>query len=151
MKREKIVIKVRSVQSTGSHFIMKLLRRNGFHVNLHHFDKHQTEGLVVCPIRDPWDTYVTWKSKKYGDKFNDYDTQWCRFNQAWLDNDELFVLPIDISHRLRYLVKLGKVLDTRLTTDWKKEGSIPHIQVEKVDLSHIYELPVVRKFYGEHS
>jgi len=143
---EEKIIRCFSVQHTGTHFMIKLLQGNGFCVNASHFGNSKVSGFTVCPIRSPRSAYRTWVSR--GFKSEDFATQWERFNNAFLTNDQLFVLPIDTFDRAIYLEELGGLLGKVLSTDWKKVSSLPNGEVPYKDLTHICKLPLVEKFYA---
>ena len=66
-----------SVPHTGTNFLHQLISNAGFQCRTGHTFR---EG-GICPIRDPWETYVTWVSRG-----RDTDL----FEQAWREFDEAY-------------------------------------------------------------
>lgn len=64
---------------------------------------------------------------------------------------DVTVLPIDTPDREEFLVELGAVFNTELKTDWTPKGCGQRKKVEPVDLTEIFDLPIVKKFYPEYS
>lgn len=139
-------LQVSTVQHTGTNFVAKLLTDAGWTVRATHWTAQNVldKGFVISPIRDPWKTYVTWVSRNRNDSFFG---QWQLFNQAYLTNPDLYILPIDTADRCDYLMHLSERLKVQLKTDWKPVESRPHKTVKPTDLSNVYDLPVVKKFY----
>lgn len=138
-------LEIRSVQHTGTCFLHELLKKNGWYVRARHFGV--AEGFTICPIREPKMAYITWKSR--GRK-EDFLTQWEKFNRAFIENDDLHVIPVDTDDREGYLSKLGERLKCHLSTDWRPVESRPRLEVD-IDydlLQKVHELSVVRKFYA---
>jgi len=146
---------IRSVPHTGTRFLSRLLDTHGIQLPDYHFWEFLPEdliagypGLKICPIRDPKMVYVTWASKK-GKVMSMYYTAWALFNELYMSGEEVFVLPIDTPDREEHLKALSKRLEVDLKTDWTPVGSEPRLQVEIPDLSGIYRLDVVKKFYSK--
>ena len=131
-----------SVPHTGTHFLMKLLG-----MKAKHYDGMPEEDLIISPIRDPWETYVSWVSRG---RDQDFDKPWRIFNEAW-EAKEVLILPIDHKDRDNCLETLGKRLNMQLRTNWIPENTGNPKEVEKIDLSHIYSLPVVRGYYEQRT
>ena len=139
-------LQVRSVHHTGTDFINKVLKDAGWNETRScHWDAdRRSEGLMISPIRNPSDSYITWESRG---RTEDFFLLWKIFNKAFLKNKDLFIVPVDTSDRQDWLDKLSSRLKCKLKTDWKPVNSQPRKEVEKIDLSEIYKLPVVEKFY----
>lgn len=136
-----------SVPHTGTNFLNKLVTDAGFMtVRCHHWQKKDLdkEGLILSPIRDPWKTWITWQSRNRQD---DFFESWFLFNQVYQENPYLFILPIDTPAKFDYLKMLSCMLKVDIQTDWSPVESQPHKEVVKKDLSAIYNLSVVKKFY----
>jgi len=101
---------------------------------------------VVSPIRDPWDVYVTWYSRDR-DIAEMFD-EWYWFDDAYRRQIPLIV-PVDTADRETHLDTLSKRLKYSFTTDWSPVESMARKIPPKIDLSGIYELPVVKRFYGD--
>ena len=141
-------LQVRSVQHTGTHFVYELLRKFGWDARCMHFTKENKEsGFIISPIRDPRKCYITWISRKRKENFLE---QWKLFNEAYLTNKDLYVIPIDTIDRDQRLEELSNKLKCHLKTNWKPVGSREHVEVDidKDVLEEVYSLPVVRKFYA---
>lgn len=142
-------LEIRSVQHTGTNFLDQLLRDNGWYVRATHWTSKLREGLTISPIRDPWMTYVTWISTRRNES---YLGQWKLFNEAYLNNPDLWIVPVDTQDRDEHLQALAERLKCSLTTDWKPQNTHERLPVERTDkvndlLNEVYNLPVVRKFY----
>lgn len=142
-------LRIHSVPSTGTHFLSELLKAHGFDNEFWHFKDVDPlmPGQVFAPIRRPEDVYVTWYGRHHGDSFN-WLLSWQAFNQAFEHNPQLFILPVDTDDRDIYLHWLSAILHTELATDWTPVNCSQRVQVDVPDLSDVYALPVVRKFYG---
>ena len=98
----------------------------------------------ICPIRDPYSCFVSWYSR--GAFGPEYFTEWLNFNKAWEMGLVDFVLPIDIIGREEELIKLSELMDLPLQTDWTPKGSKTRFDPPAIDLSEIYDLPLVKAF-----
>lgn len=138
-------IEVLSVQHTGTQFICKVLNDAGWmDLNVHHYGAPRAAGLVVSPIRDPFDTWVTWCSR---DRKEDFFTAWRQFNEMYQSNPDLYIVPVDTLSRQMYLNLLASRLKCELKTDWEPVSSSDHKNFKLIDLTEIYELPVVKRYY----
>jgi hypothetical protein len=100
---------------------------------------------MVCPIRDPQKTWVTWQSRK---RDQDFTEKWQLLNTIFETQDVSFI-PIDTEDRDSHLRKLEERLNIPLRTDWTPVNSQRNIKVDPIDLSGIYRLPVVSEFYEQ--
>ena len=139
-----------SVQHTGTHFLDALVREHYPKARTTHWitvPNYLRKKRIICPIRNPYDCFVTWYSRN---SFGvDFFSAWHNFNDAFVAGNIESILPIDTPDRDEYLQELSKVIDRPLKTDWAMKGSMARFKPPKVDLSEIYELPVVQKFYKE--
>ncbi len=140
-------IQIYSVQHTGSRFIKSILLNHGWDfVDVKHYQKpYFTNGLCISPIRRPEDVYITWQSRG---RIEDFYQAWFNFNETYLNNPDIWLVPVDTSNRDTYLRALSTRLECDLKTDWKPVGCGPRKHVESINLSEIYNLPIVRKFYA---
>lgn len=136
-----------SVQHTGSRFIKSILLNHGWDfVDVKHYQTpYFTDGLCISPIRNPWDAYISWVSRG---RCEDFYQAWHNFNETFLKNPDLWIVPVDTLNRDKYLRALSYRLDCDLSTDWMPVGCGPRKQVKNIDLTEIYQLPIVRKFYA---
>lgn len=130
-----------SVPHTGTNFLHQLISGAGFQCRT----GHTFRDGGICPIRDPWETYVTWVSR--GRDTDLFEAAWREFDEAFHDLD-LFVLPIDTKKRELQLSNLERMLKVDLPTDWKAVESGERVKVTKKPLKRIYDLPLVKKYYG---
>ncbi len=145
---------IRSVPHTGTHFIRELLESHGIKLVAHHFWDFMNDDfyspyteLKICPIRDPSLCYVTFVSR---DKdLHNYWAAWRLFNELYEIEDNVYIVPVDTPDRDTYLQQLSLALDVNLETDWKPVAREPRKQVDIPDLTEIYQLPVVKKFYDD--
>lgn len=136
-----------SVPHTGTLFLKDLLRSNGVNVRARHWEAWKpTEELIVAPIRNPYDTYVSWVSRERKQHFI---TKWKIFNIAYLTQD-LVIIPIDTIDRDEHLTSLSKRLGKELKTEWKPINQGPRKKIDFPDLMEVYNLPVVKQFYKPH-
>jgi len=141
------LINLFSIPYTGTHFLKDLLEQSGLEVRARHIEAWtKTDELVIAPIRDPYDVYVSWVSNK---RDQDFAEKWANFNQMF-EQQNVFILPIDTHHRNKHLAELGKLLKRPLITDWTPINAKPRHEIGPVDLSEIYALPVVNKFYSQN-
>jgi hypothetical protein len=145
------LLQILSVMHTGTNFLIDLLRNNGWYVKSNHWVANDMtlKSLVICPIRDPLKTYITWVSRNRKD---DFLGQWTLFNQAYLNNPDLHIVPVDTQDRGSHLDALSTRLKCQLNTGWQPLGSGVRRDVEITDsaknlLTQVYNLPVVKKFY----
>ena len=156
------VAMVYSVPHTGTHFSVDLLAQHGIITKSHHFNinprwldnsRMTTDFPKICPIRDPRAAWVTWNSREQ--RMTDGRVE--VFFGMWKVLDEVCrrwdvtVLPVDTPDRDKYLVELGAVFNTELKTDWTPKGSGYRKDVEPIDMTEIFNLPIVKKFYPEYS
>jgi len=140
------MIRVYSVPHTGTTFLRGLLVDAGLDVEVAHFGKKaiKLDAPIVCPIRDPEKQYITWKTRETN---VDCFESWRIFNHLY-ENHSLHIIPVDGEGRDVYLSILSDYLGKELKTDWTPLNSRPRKAIEVPDLSEIYNLPVVRRFYG---
>jgi|TARA_R100000501_G_C2617966_1_gene111452 hypothetical protein len=133
-------VNIYSIPHTGTHFVQRLLGVKAKHVE----GWKKTDELIILPIRDPWTTYVTWVSRG---RDQDFKEKWFLLNEIYETQDTL-VLPIDTKDREMQLSKISARIGKDLETDWKPINNGPRKEVEYIDLSDVYKLPVVDRFYG---
>jgi hypothetical protein len=135
-----------SIPHTGTHFLKKILENAGFKLNIKHIEGWKPmDELIVSPLRDPYETYVSWVSRE---RDQDFTEKWHMFNDMY-EAQNVEVVPIDTDNKRDHLKRLGDKLDTILTTDWKPVNSSgKKVKVDWVDLKEIYDLPVVKQFYA---
>lgn len=138
-------LEIRSVQHTGTNFLNQLLRNHGWISRASHYLPVNRSGFLISPIRRPEDVWVTWCSSE---RKEDFFEVWSLFNQTYLDNDELIIVPVDTDDREDHLSKLSERLKCNIKTNWEPVESRPHRNFIERDLSDIYNLEVVRKYYG---
>ncbi len=138
-------LQVRSVQHTGTCFLHDLLRENGWYVRTTHFNPVNREGFLISPIRNPEEVWKTWCSQE---RREDFEQMWNLFNDTFLNNPDLHIVPVDTEDREDHLKKLGQRLKCNLKTNWKPVNTHVRKNFKERDLTSIYDLPVVRKFYG---
>ena len=143
-------LQIRSVQHTGTGFIDDMLSKAGWKVRTTHYTESTVKdrGLIISPIRNPYDCYVTWISRK---RTEDFFQTWRWFNEMYLENPDLIVVPIDTEDREDHLQNLCKKLKCHIVTNWKPVNSEPREDVKPINLDEIFKLDVVRKYYGEYS
>lgn len=123
-----------------------MLEDAGITVKVRHFSGWgKIDELVIATIRDPQATKRSWLARK---RDQDFDYMWHIFEQAY-KTQKMFILPIDTDDRQKQLDELSKLLGVKLLTDWKAENESNHDNQEFTDLSHIYKLSVVDKYYGK--
>ena len=139
-------MQIYSVQHTGSKFIKHVLLSHGWDFcDIKHYQQtYFTDSLCVSPIRNPKDAYISWISRG---KTEDFYKYWCNFNDTYLNNTDLWIVPVDTPDRDYHLSKLSDRLDCKLSTDWQPVGCGPRENVPVIDLSAVYDLPVVKNFY----
>lgn len=140
---------IASVPHTGTHFIKELITSSGVKIDQKHFASHEIDynQLIISPIRDPHDCYVTHKSRGHLDETFFYS--WFEFNRVYESNADLMVIPIDqVDNREIYLSQLSKKLGIPLTTDWQPVSSKDREDITRgsVNLRYLYNLPVVKDF-----
>jgi len=142
-----VQLDVRSVQHTGTDFLHGILMDAGWNCRVTHWTKANAKdpGLLISPIRKPEDCWVTWCSR---DRKEDFYEMWSLFNQVYLENHNLMIVPIDTEDRDEHLQRLSERLKCELKTDWSPKNSRPHQNYKERDFSDIYELPIVRRFYA---
>lgn len=132
-----------SVPHTGTYFLIVLLG-----IKARHYDTMpEAGGLIISPIRDPWQTYRSWVTR--GRSLAGFDRAWRNFNAAF-ERLDVAVVPIDTPDRDEHLAALSERLERDLSTDWAAENvGPPAVEIARLTLDHIYNLPVVQKYY-EH-
>lgn len=100
---------------------------------------------VVIPLRDPTATAASWARR--GEMSDHFFEMWR--NIQWFDQFEPFYIPIDLPDKQARLDALAEHLGVPLWTDWTPVNSSPRPPVPAPDVSAVYRLPLVRRFYGE--
>jgi hypothetical protein len=139
-------LKVISVPHTGTHFIGKLFQTHGFQVEMKHVEAWgKSDDMIFCPIRDPKVTHGCWLKRG---RQQDFLAKWKILDEIYRTQKSFF-LPIDTDDREEHLEELEKLLNVKFRTSWKPENSScgPTAPSDE-DLSEVYELDVVKKFYG---
>jgi len=147
-EQDRIVI--RSVQHSGTHFLQKLLKENGFKdvIFVHFLGKWNDANPIICPIRNPLEVYQTWISRTRDDGV--FLDSWREFNRFYLEKDDLYIVPVDTPNREFYLKQLGIRLGKKLETNWEKVNSdkrLPNIEIPGW-VNKVFDLPIVADFYG---
>lgn len=141
-------ISILSVKHTGTNFIHQLLREFIGEVRSSHYNSLEsftTPEIIISPIRDPWRVYRTWYSRgRFGPEFF---SEWNIFNEAW-KTGKVHIVPIDTEDKQKHLDGLSDILNTKLSTDWTPVESMTRYNPPEIDLSKIYNLEVVKHFYG---
>jgi hypothetical protein len=147
-------INIFSVPHTGTCFMRQFFDKNHIEHESEHYGllvgkrKALVGGpgiLTVSPIREPYMQWISFHSRQTD--FVDYRTSWLLFNERFLMDQDLFILPVDTPDRHKYLNKLEERIGKKLTTDWKPVGGGARKELELPDLTWLYELPVVKKYY----
>lgn len=127
---------------------MGMLNRAEVNYQLKHYGNGETYGggLIISPIRDPWMCYITHRTRKRDPEW--YWKAWREFNQYYVSGYPMCIIPVDTQNRDLYLQQASKKLGVELTTTWRPAGSLPRKEQEPIDLTEIYSLPVVKKFYS---
>ncbi len=142
------MIKLFSVPHTGTYFLKGVLEDAGFKVHARHWEGWRLSGdLIVAPIRNPYDSFTSWVSRQRNQNFQE---KWDMFNKAYESDQRMIIVPIDTHDRDVHLKRLSNFLNTDLATDWTPVNSAKVSDVGPVDLSDIYSLPVVKKFYNQN-
>jgi hypothetical protein len=109
---------------------------------------------IISPLRDPYEVYCTWMAR-YGSTRPETDRpmELCWERLAELDERyDVFYLPLDVPSRSQRLKDLEALLDQPLSTTWEKVASFrpgkPRETPPEKDLQWIYDLPMVKQFYG---
>ena len=137
-------IDICSVPHTGTNFLHQLISSAGFQCRTGHTFKENG----IAPIRDPWETYVSWVSR--GKDTDGFEAAWKEFDEAYRELD-LFIVPIDTKDRELHLSNLERMLKVELPTDWAPVESEERVKVAKKALKRVYDLPLVKKFYGKEA
>jgi hypothetical protein len=151
------MIKLYTIQHTGTFFFKDLLKKNNIKFNYSHLGegiKALPGDITLCTIRDPEQTYISTRSR--GRYITDFEKHrfaqsWKELNELWLKSNttKTFFIPIDLPEKQQYLDALSKELGKEIKTDWEPIGHRRHKNVSLIDLSSIYNLPVVKAFYGK--
>jgi len=153
-------IQIRSVPSTGTTFLTELLNAHGFDTSAKHWiERLKTEtGLIIAPMRDPKDAWATWVAKKrgapYAPTFEMFFNCWDQFNYNYEHNKDLVILDIDLWTRDLSLEIIGAYLGKELKTNWIPLNytgrSWKALEPEqKIDLSPVYDLPLIQAYEYE--
>jgi len=141
------VINLFSVPHTGTLFLKGVIERSGIDVRARHWEGWEpSDELIVAPIRNPYDTYVSWVSRG---RDQDFKEKWEIFNDAFMSNQKMVIVPIDAHNRDDYLNLLSNALGVTVKTDWTPVNIAASKDIGPVDLSDIYNLPVVKQFYTQ--
>lgn len=116
------------------------------------------DGVLCAPLRDPREVWKTWYQRYSGRTYLMDPDHPKSMESAWrgmaaLDRrfDIVFV-PVDAPERDDMLAILAKKMGQHLETDWLPVAARPEHKKQKEvpekDLSWIYELPFVSRFYG---
>ena len=139
------MINIWSIPHTGTHFLKHLLENAGIECKARHFSGWElTDDLVIAPIRDPKKTLQSWIARGREQDFNE---MWQIFDTAF-QTQNMFILPIDTQCRDKELIELSKILGVELKTDWEPLNKGISNNDETGDLSSIYNLSVVKKYYS---
>ena len=140
------MINLYSVPHTGTHFLKGVLESAGEQVRARHWEGWTpTDETIVAPIRNPYDTFVSWVNRE---RDQDFLEKWEIFNKAY-ETQNLLILPIDTNDRDKRLRTLGAELGLKLQTDWTPVNQGNNQDIGYVDLKEVYELPVVKQFYKQ--
>lgn len=140
-----------SVPRTGTRFLMALIKPDWFN-HVHGAavpDRLEQADVIIAPIRDPLRTWNTWRAHDCR-RLIGFDTDWALLDR-YAGEYPVHVIPVDKPElRDAALAKLAKVLGREIVTDWQPVGSYakPRPPWETPDLSHVYSLPVVARFYA---
>lgn len=144
-------ILVKSVPHTGTNFLVKILEAARCHIHIQHYADYRNihevkEDFTISPIRCPWMQWVTHTSRK---------TQvgliqsWLDFNERFLNDENLMILPIDTGDRQTHLDVISERIGVQFKTDWMPVGGKKREELIIPDLSWLYDLPVVKKYYDK--
>ena len=98
------MINIISIPYTGTHFIKNLLESAGLKVRARHVEAWEpTPDLIIAPIRNPLDVYISWISNE---RDQDFFKKWKDFNKMF-EEQNLFILPLDTEDRDDYLAELA--------------------------------------------
>lgn len=140
-------ISILSVKHTGTNFLHQIIREGIGDVRTAHYSSSNPDKLpkiVLSPIRHPYDCFVTWYSRgRFGP---DFFTEWKLLNECYLQSIPMIV-PVDTDQGPMYLQKMANKLDCILETNWEPVESQTRYTPPNIDLSEVYELEVVQKFY----
>jgi len=143
-------VEVWSVKHTGTNFLRKVLMdAYGVKISVVHWGNQRNyQGDIVSPIRNPKDVYKSWYSRgEFGPKFFE---EWVLLNIAFMEG-RTRVLPIDTDDRDEHLARMSDFLGIELSTDWEPVKPGVRYEPPEIDLSYIYGMPVVKRFYGHDS
>tara|TARA_R110000803_G_scaffold210685_1_gene283167 strand:- start:4844 stop:5407 length:564 start_codon:yes stop_codon:yes gene_type:complete len=140
------MINLFSVPHTGTHFLKQLLESAGLQVRARHWEGwSKTDQQIVAPIRNPYDTFVSWVNRG---RDQDFLEKWQIFNEAY-ETQDLLILPIDTNDRDKRLRTFSAELGIKLDTDWTPVNQGNNQEIGFMDLSEVYNLPVVKQFYTQ--
>lgn len=114
--------------------------------------------VLVSPLRDPLAVYGTWYAR-YGESYvmdpdhpKSMESAWRALNAIDKQLD-VFYLPVDLPVREERLADLSSRMGREIVTDWAPQGQYKPDKPRptpppRESLEWIYELPMVRRFYG---
>jgi hypothetical protein len=145
-------VRIVSIPHMGTRAAIDALGCKHSHVFVRELDdwKGFTEPLLICPLRDPLNTWRSWvKRVNVGHGAVDLDLFQKQFHHLEaLDKEyDFFYLPVDrpnfdlldeLSDRLGILVRLGKI--GNMNASFKTDHPEPNWE-------YIYNLPFIKRFY----
>lgn len=148
------MIKLRTIQHTGTQFFKQLFRAHGVSFNHKHLGRDDMPDhpgdITVCTVRDPKTCYISTKSRGRYDQC--FHKGYQELNELWeQQSDKIFFIPIDQHDKAQQILnKLSDTIGIKLSTDWEPISSRRHkTNIELIDLSIEYSLPVIEAFYGQ--
>jgi len=150
-------VRVFSVPGSGTNSLLFILRNAGLGVHQRHYGapprqvfRDMTDWPRASSIRRPEDNWVTFYAIGHHNRFS-FKQCWMEFNERFLKDEELLILPVDHPERDNYLNHMEEQLGVKLQTDWEPQNSRPEhnhdLEISKEDMDFVYELEVVKKFY----
>jgi hypothetical protein len=112
--------------------------------------------VLVAPLRDPVSVYGTWVAR-YSERSYMMDPDHPKsMESAWRGlaalgrQFDILYIPVDHPSRVEQLAILSERMGIPLETDWPKVGAsgLERPDLPPRDLSWIYELPMVKTYYG---
>ena len=145
-----------SVPHTGTRFLKDLLKAPHNHVTQANVKERIRAKPIVCvPLRDPrkvWESWVTRHNSgthSPDELYFEYERNW-RLLEGYDKLKHMYYLPVDHKDRELYLELMARVTNKDLVTHWDPVGhEEPNKAIPNVDLSEIYSLAVVKRFYAD--
>lgn len=140
-----------TVRHTGTRFLLQILESAGINGLVGHYGEHRAhkdQDVIISTIRSPWDCYVSWVSRN---EFNEsFFYAWFEFQQ-YFEKHDIVIIPIDTPDRGENLQAASNRLNADLKTTWVPVAAAPRkaVNKESIDLTYIYNLPVVKKYYPD--